>query len=150
MGQRGELWVLVQAALLVLFVFMPPDAASWPYASAFGVAGWVCVALGLLLLSWSALNLGRSLTPFPRPTDNGELITSGAYRIVRHPIYLGVLLGCLGFALVANSSARLGLTLVLFAFFDMKARREERWLIERYPNYRRYQKHVKKMIPWLY
>lgn len=150
MGHRGELWVLVQAALLVLFVFMPPDEALWPYPSAVNFAGWIFATVGLLLLSWSAVNLGRSLTPFPRPIENGELITTGAYRIVRHPIYLGVLLCCLGFALVTTSSVRLGLTLVLFVFFDLKARREERWLIEHYPDYGRYQKHVKKLIPWLY
>lgn len=149
MGQRGELWVLVQAALLVLFVVLPGDATSWPYASVFSVVGWICVACGLLLLAWSALNLGRSLTPFPRPREDGELITSGAYRLVRHPIYLGVLLICLGFALATSSSARLGLTLVLFVFFDKKASREERWLIERYPGYGQYQKQVKKLIPGL-
>lgn len=150
MGQRGELWVLVQAVLLVLFIVMPVEAGSWPYAERLAIVGWICVVLGLLLLSWSALMLGRALTPFPRPTENGALITSGAYRIVRHPIYLGILLACLGFALATGSTARFGFTLVLFVFFDRKARREERWLSERYPDYGRYQKHVKKLIPWIY
>lgn len=150
MGQRGELWVMVQAALLVLFVVLPGDASFWPYTSVFSVVGWICVACSLLLLAWSALNLGRSLTPFPRHREDGELITSGAYRIVRHPIYLGVLLICLGFAMATSSLARLGLTLVLFVFFDRKARREERWLIERYSGYGQYRRHVKKLIPWLY
>jgi protein-S-isoprenylcysteine O-methyltransferase Ste14 len=150
MGKRGEIWVLIQAVLLVSFIALPSDAVPWPYSKEFGIAGWICVALGLLLLSWSALNLGRSLTPFPRPTENGELITSGAYRIVRHPIYLGVLLTCLGFALATASSARLGMTLVLFVFFDMKARREELWLKERYPDYGLYQQRAKRLIPWLY
>jgi protein-S-isoprenylcysteine O-methyltransferase Ste14 len=134
----------------VLFFFLPADAEPWCYASVFSAAGWISAALGLLLLSWSALKLGRSLTPFPRPAENGELITIGAYRIVRHPIYLGVLLGCLGYALATNSSIRLGFTLVIFVFFDMKARREERWLVERYSDYGQYQKHVKRLIPWLY
>lgn len=150
MGQRGELWVVIQAALLVLFVVLPADATSWPYARVFSIAGWISLAFGLLLLVWSALNLGSSLTPFPRPRENGELITNGAYRMVRHPIYLGVLMICLGLATVTSSSARLALILVLFVFFDMKSRREERWLIERYPSYGQYQRHVKKLIPWLY
>jgi protein-S-isoprenylcysteine O-methyltransferase Ste14 len=150
MGQRGELWVLVQAVLLVLFVVLPVDATFWPYTRVFSVVGWISVACGWLLLAWSALNLGRSLTPFPRPREDGELITSGAYRIVRHPIYLGVLLICLGLAMASSSSARFGLTLVLFVFFDRKASREERWLIERYSSYGQYRRHVKKLIPWLY
>jgi protein-S-isoprenylcysteine O-methyltransferase Ste14 len=150
MGQRGEMWVAVQAVLLVVFIALPSGDAPWPYEMAFRVAGWMIAGLGMLLLGRSALNLGRSLTPLPRPKPDGELVTSGAYRFVRHPIYLGVLLACLGIALATTSPLRLGLTLVLFIFFDMKARKEERWLSERYPDYAGYQARVKKLIPWIY
>ncbi|WP_334189162.1 methyltransferase family protein [Noviherbaspirillum sp.] len=150
MGQRGEMWVAVQAVLLVVFIALPSGKAPWPYEMAFRAFGWVVAGLGMLLLARSALNLGRSLTPLPRPKPDGELVTSGAYRFVRHPIYLGVLLACLGIALATTSGLRLGLTLILFIFFDMKARKEERWLAERYPDYAQYQARVKKLIPWIY
>ncbi|HEV2612155.1 MAG TPA: isoprenylcysteine carboxylmethyltransferase family protein [Noviherbaspirillum sp.] len=150
MGQRGEMWVAVQAVLLVVFIALPVGEAPWPYETAFRAAGWMIAALGMLLLARSALNLGRSLTPLPRPKPGGELVTSGAYRFVRHPIYLGVLLACLGVSLATTSLLRLGLTAILFIFFDMKARKEERWLAERYPEYVQYQARVKKLIPWVY
>jgi protein-S-isoprenylcysteine O-methyltransferase Ste14 len=150
MGSRGEAWVAVQAGLLILFLAVPQVGPPWPHADAFRLAGWLLAASGILLFMWSALNLGRSLTPFPRPLPHGRLVTDGAYRFVRHPIYFAVILACLGFALSSRSVLRLALTLVLFIFFDMKARREESWLRQQYPAYADYQARVKKLIPWIY
>ena len=106
--------------------------------------------IGATLSIWSATNLGRSLTPFPRPLPDGQLVTRGAYRFVRHPIYLGVLLCAFGFALASLSPLRLVLSAILFVFFDMKSRREEKWLEQQYPEYEIYKKRVKKLLPWIY
>lgn len=150
MGQRGEIWVVVQAILLMLLVIVPSDEFHGTYTKVLIWVGWFFIVLGSLLLAWSALSLGRSLTPLPKPVPNGELITNGPYRLVRHPIYLGALLACLGFALATQSLVRLGITFVFFIFFDLKARHEERWLVERYPEYAYYKDRVKKLIPWAY
>ncbi|MDB5761464.1 MAG: isoprenylcysteine carboxylmethyltransferase family protein, partial [Herminiimonas sp.] len=91
-----------------------------------------------------------SLTPFPRPLPGGELVTTGAYRLVRHPIYSAIIIGTLGFSLASENLLRLVLTGILFVFFDMKARREEQWLQVQYPAYAIYKSRVKKMIPWIY
>jgi protein-S-isoprenylcysteine O-methyltransferase Ste14 len=116
----------------------------------FRLAGGTLVVVGLLVLSWSAWNLKRSLTPFPRPLPEGKLVTAGAYQFARHPIYLGVLIGSLGLALATTSPLRLAVTVVLFVFFDLKARREEEWLQQKYPQYAAYKSRVKKFIPWIY
>lgn len=150
MGARGELWVVIQAALLILLVFVPHVGPVWPATELFRIGGGIVFVIGLATLGVSALHLGRSLTPLPRPVDDGVLVTRGAYRYVRHPIYLGVLLAALGYALATTSPLRLLLTAVLFVFFDMKARREERWLQERYPDYEAYRRRVRKLIPWIY
>lgn len=150
MGRRGEMWVVVQAALLALFLLVPTVGPDWKNPAAFRFFGWVLIAIGIVLLTWSALNFGRSFTPFPRPVPQGQLVTTGAYRFVRHPIYFAVLICCLGFALATTSSLRLMLTLALFVFFDLKARREERWLQEQYPGYASYKRRVKKLIPGIY
>lgn len=150
MGRRGETWVVVQAILLLLFLLVPGVGPAWPYPDAFRVAGAVLGAVGILLLAWSALNLGRSLTPFPRPLPNGRLVTSGAYRFVRHPIYFAVLATCTGIALATWSPLRLALCAALLVFFDRKASREEGWLQERYPGYAAYRERVSKLIPWIY
>ena len=150
MGKRGEFWVAVQAVLLLLLFIAPPIGGLWPYAEVFRWTGWACIAVGTMALGWSAWNLGRSLTPFPRPVDDGQLVTTGAYRFVRHPIYSGVLVIALGIALLTMSPLRLVMAAVLFVFFNLKARREERWLEEKYPDYAAYRKRVKRLIPWIY
>jgi protein-S-isoprenylcysteine O-methyltransferase Ste14 len=150
MGRRGESWVIVQAALLTLFLIAPRIGSVWPNPEMFRFVGWIFAICGILLLTWSALNLGRSLTPFPRPLPEGRLVTTGAYRFVRHPIYFAVLIVCLGLALATWSPLRLILTLALLVFFDLKARREEIWLQEQYPEYASYKTRVKKLIPWIY
>lgn len=150
MGQRGASWVLVQAALLLLLFFAPADSAPWAYEGGARLAGWIAGLVGVLIFLWSAFNLGRSLTPFPRPLADGELVTHGAYRLVRHPMYLAVLLVSLGLSLMTMSTMRLLVTLLLFIFFDLKSRREERWLVEHYPAYRQYQQGTRRLIPWLY
>lgn len=150
MGKRGESWVAIQAVLLLAIIFAPAAGPAWRYPELFRLLGWTGIVIGVATLAWSARNLGRSLTPFPRPVDDGQLVTSGAYRFVRHPIYFGVLVAALGFSVVTMNPVRLALTAVLLVFFDQKARREEQWLMEKYAGYVDYRKKVRKLIPWIY
>jgi protein-S-isoprenylcysteine O-methyltransferase Ste14 len=150
MRNRGVLWVIVQAVLLALFLVVPPIGPAWPIPNVFHFAGWMLTVTGIVFTAWSALNLGRSLTPFPRPLPQGRLVTMGAYRFVRHPVYFGLLLACFGFAMATLSPLRLMLVPGLFLFFNLKARREEIWLQEQYPAYASYRMRVKKLIPWIY
>lgn len=149
MGQRGETWVAIQAVLLILYAAAPQTGGAWDSTMAM-VLGWSLCLTGLGLSAWSALNLGRSLTPLPRPLPDGQLVTHGAYALVRHPIYSGVILIAAGIALITENWLRLAASAVLFLFFDFKARAEERWLKEKYPDYEVYKTKVKKLIPWIY
>lgn len=149
MGKRGEVWVAIQAVLLILYAVAPRTSEAWDSIIAMTLGWGLCLA-GVGLCGWSALNLGRSLTPLPRPLSDGELVTHGAYALVRHPIYSGVILITAGIALITENWLRLAMTAILFLFFDFKARVEERWLEEKYPGYEGYKTQVKKLIPWIY
>jgi protein-S-isoprenylcysteine O-methyltransferase Ste14 len=114
------------------------------------MAGAALLFVGILIAATGAVNLGRNLTPLPTPKENSALIITGAYRLVRHPIYSGILFMAFGWGMWLNSWLTVGYALLLFAFFDIKSRYEEKLLLEKFPDYAAYRKRVKKLIPYLY
>jgi protein-S-isoprenylcysteine O-methyltransferase Ste14 len=83
--------------------------------------------------------MGASLSPFPRPSRDAELVEGGPFRYLRHPIYVGGTLFFAGLSLVFSVYA-LVLTGFLALFWIAKARREERYLLERFPGYADYRR----------
>ena len=103
------------------------------------VAGGLLAAAGVGLAVWGMKSLGPSLTPGTEPLPGAPLVTTGAYAHVRHPIYSGVVLILAGYTLAwSNWVLALIVGVVARQFFEAKARAEERWLVERYPQYARY------------
>jgi protein-S-isoprenylcysteine O-methyltransferase Ste14 len=78
------------------------------------------------------------------------MVETGPYRIVRHPIYAGGITLAFGYALLVNGVLTMAYVFILFAFFDYKSRREETWLVEKFMDYGRYQRRVRKLIPYVY
>ena len=79
-----------------------------------------------------------------------ELIESGLYAWVRHPIYCGIILAAFGWALYVQGALSLLWAALLVVFFDIKSRREEAWLAARFPAYADYRRRVRKLIPFIY
>lgn len=105
------------------------------------------LAAGVLLMGWGVRSLGRNLTPGTEPLPEAELVTSGAYARVRHPIYAGLVLALTGYALAwSNWTLALALGLVSLQYFRAKARAEEAWLIRRFPAYERYMRQVPRQV----
>jgi protein-S-isoprenylcysteine O-methyltransferase Ste14 len=94
-------------------------------------------------------DLRDALTPLPYPRDGAELVETGVYARVRHPIYGGLIMAAVGWGLVAASPISIVLAGVLFGFFQLKSRREEIWLTERYPGYPAYRERTRRLIPWI-
>lgn len=152
-GPRGEWYVAVQIVLFVLILRGPRNVPglSWPISGAVSsIAGIVLMALGMALSIAAALNLGTNLTPLPHPKDDASLVVSGPYRLLRHPMYGGVILLALGWAFYVEGWLTLACTALTILFFDIKTRREERWLLQRFPEYAAYRTHVRKLIPFIY
>lgn len=153
LGPRGEGWVALQGVLLVAVVLAglagaEPGGAGGPALSAAGVA--LVIAGGLLSLLGLG-NLGRSLSPFPRPREGGEFVSRGAYRLVRHPIYGGMVIAALGYGLALHAlAAGVVGSAVLLAFFTLKSAREEAWLVGRYPAYAEYRARTRRMLPFVF
>jgi protein-S-isoprenylcysteine O-methyltransferase Ste14 len=149
-GARGSSWVVVQFILMfALLAAGPLWRAQWNSSAGMAVGGAL-----LLLSAWLGLrgkrDLGTHRTPFPRPKDDAQLVTSGLYAHVRHPLYAAVIALGFAWALLWQSWPALAIATLQVLFFDAKARREERWLRERFPDYDRYRRRVKRFIPGVY
>lgn len=146
---RGRWWVAGQVPLMLVAALLPPwtgDGPLWPLRW----AGYALLAGAVLFGAWGALALGHSLTPYPRPLADAGFVACGPYRYVRHPIYSAVLCAAAGWALAWQSLWGLGFLPLFLAFFDSKARREERWLAEKYPHYAVYRQRVRRFLPGIY
>jgi protein-S-isoprenylcysteine O-methyltransferase Ste14 len=144
-------WVWGQFALIAAVL-----AASGPLARTLpgrlgpwsAIAGYLLLALGFAVMLRGAADLGRNLTPTTEPVPESRLVERGIYGLVRHPMYLGL---CLLFAAV-GLVARNGLVALLafaagVAYFEGKARTEERKLVLRHPRYREYAARVPRILP---
>ncbi len=155
-GTRGEWYVVVQIVFFALIIFGPRTwpggwLIAWPYPRAWAVVAVVLFVAGAALLGAGGRWLGRqNITALPRPRDEGTLVESGPFALVRHPIYGGGFLMALGWAIWFRGPLTLAYTGGLLVFLDMKSRREERWLCEKFRGYRDYQARVRKLIPFVY
>src|SRR5262245_37740611 len=124
LGPRGLGWVLVQGILIVLVAISGWKlGAGWPGpVRVVGVlAGSALLFCGLALVARARLDMGTTWTPLPQPRDGSKLIDTGAFSIVRHPIYAGLILAGLGWAIVMASATTFALTLVLAGFSYLKS-----------------------------
>ena len=150
---RGAWYVVIQGILIGLILFGPQGPAlvsSEPLLNILKSCGFAVGLLACLIMGIAAINLGKNLTPLPCPKDGAILIQNGLYQFVRHPMYFGVLLAALAWVLIFPNLYVLIYAISLFFLFDIKARREEVWLVERFPEYKAYQAMVKKLIPGIY
>lgn len=114
------------------------------------LAGGAAIVIGAWLLIRAVADLGRSLTPVPRPRADGRLIESGIYARLRHPIYAGMISASVGWSALTGSLGAFVAALLLAVFLDAKARREEIWLLERYDRYAAYRRRSKRFLPGIY
>lgn len=113
------------------------------------VIGLILFASGLALAIWARVYLGRNWGMPMTQRAEPELVTSGPYRFVRHPIYSGLLLALLGTALATNLYFLLVLVIV-GAYFIYSATVEERTMNTSFPaDYPSYKAHTKMLIPFV-
>ncbi|MGZ8514456.1 MAG: methyltransferase family protein, partial [Candidatus Limnocylindrales bacterium] len=137
------LWAIALAGLL-------GPAWSGPLRVVAVAVGAMLIGAGGLLAVRAVLDLGLNLTIFPKPREGARLVDTGAYGLVRHPIYGGLILGGFGWGLVTASPPALAGAVVLTFFFDLKSRREEAWLVARFDGYAAYRRRTARLLPWLY
>jgi protein-S-isoprenylcysteine O-methyltransferase Ste14 len=142
----GYSWVLIQALLLALYGL----ALAFGASASWGVWRWLgapLVAMGAWV-GLAALRMhGRKLTPLPEPNPALGLQRTGVYAVIRHPMYTGLLLSAFGLAILAQKPLAIVGATALTAFFNLKAREEERRLQRNYPEYADYQRATGRFLP---
>ena len=125
--------VLFYVSLILLFGFPPShhyyaQTQLWHFGDAMN---WILVALtaaGLLFTWWARIHLGRLWSDWVVKKAGHHVVDTGPYRLVRHPIYSGLILAAFATAIEKGTSfALLGVAIITLAFYT-KARREERFL----------------------
>ena len=152
-------FVLASSAALGLLIWQwrPLGGIAWDVQDEWArvllhliaATGWVIVLVSATLIDgFEMLGLRqvfaywRGVTPRP-----ARFVTPGFYRLVRHPLYLGFLLGC--WSVPIMSSTRLVLALTATAYILIGIQLEERDLAAVHPEYREYRRRVPMLLPWL-
>jgi protein-S-isoprenylcysteine O-methyltransferase Ste14 len=121
------------------------DTGPWQVA-----IGLVLFALGLSFAIWARVSIGGNWGTPMTQKDEPELVTSGPYRLVRHPIYSGILLAGVGTALALNWIWLVAVALAGI-YFIYSATVEERFLTERFPDdYPAYKRSSKMLVPYVF
>ncbi len=149
LGPGGEGWTIIQVALMFAIIVAGVAGPAWPMdASSLRRGAGILIATGgVAMLAGGMVGLRHSLTPFPRPLERARLQVGGAYRLVRHPIYGGLILIALGWSLNSSPLA-LVLTVTLALVLEAKSRVEESMLALRFPEYGAYRHRVRwRFVP---
>ena len=125
------------------------DLHLWPSSALPYCLGLLVLVAGLAFSVWARVHLGGNWSGNVTVKEGHELIRTGPYRYVRHPIYTGILTGVLGTAICAGTlRAALGLAMIAAAFI-VKLRAEERFMRETFPGqYEKYREEVPALIPF--
>ncbi len=122
-----------------------------PQSDLSGVIGCLLCAAGILFAIRARYILGENWSGNVTLKQGHELIRTGPYSIVRHPIYTGALLGLLGSAMVTGEMKGFVAVIVCFLGFWHKLKMEENFMMEEFPDqYPDYRKQVKMLIPFIF
>lgn len=125
-------------------------ARMYPASAAIAVLGALLTMLGVAFACWARYVLGRNWSSVVQVKQDHELIQSGPYRWVRHPIYTGLLLAFLGTAMAIGEWRGLVCVAIVAVSFWFKLKLEERWMRDNFGvAYESYMQRTKALIPGL-
>jgi protein-S-isoprenylcysteine O-methyltransferase Ste14 len=153
---QPHMWLSLSLTLGIIIAFVLPHVPIFrfvnfapinPAISVFGVL--LCVA-GMAFLVWGRHHLGRNWSQTVAIKEEHELVSSGPYCRVRHPMYTGGLVACIGSA-IAVGGPWIFLLLILGAIFLWRVGAEDKLMAQQFPNeYLDYRKRTKALIPFVW
>ena len=121
-----------------------------PRTLTMGILGDWLICLGLFIAIWARATLGANWSARVSLKENHELIQRGPYRLVRHPIYSGLLLMIVGTAVLAGQVSGFVALVICLCGFWIKLRQEEALLTKHLPGYAEYMRHTKALVPFIF
>ena len=107
------------------------------------LVGFLIIIIASIILLVAIKDLGRNLSPFPRPIKNSNLVTKGIYRFTRHPMYYSLIFISIGVFTIKLSFYYLFMTISLALIIKFKIALEEKYLMNKFKNYLLYKNEVK-------
>lgn len=145
-------WVTSRVLLIALIIFafrLPASRRPIFESPAIHFAGLLLCAAGIGIAIWARRTLGANWSPVPSIKENHELVTSGPYRLVRHPIYTGIWLAMLGSSLAGSGIWFAGLVFTS-ALVAYRVKKEDGLMTRQFPSlYPEYVKKTKAVIPFV-
>jgi protein-S-isoprenylcysteine O-methyltransferase Ste14 len=145
---KDLVYVTLQFSLILGYFFIPRFLA-FELPNYFQIFALILSIFGLFIITLALIQLNKNLTPFPSPKSNSVLIKEGLYRYVRHPIYTGIMMFIFFYAIYTYHLPRLIFAFILYALFYFKSKYEEVMLINKFSEYKIYQKHTGRFFPHL-
>ncbi len=107
------------------------------------LVGFLIIIIAFIMLLVAIKDLGKNLSPFPRPKKNSKLVTTGIYRFTRHPMYYSLIFISLGIFITKLSIYYLFLSISLGLIFIFKISLEEQYLKNKFKNFLLYKNQIK-------
>lgn len=145
---KDLVYVTLQFSLILRY-FLIPRFLAFELPNYIQLFAFILSMLGLLIIALALIQLNKNLTPFPSPKANSVLIKEGLYQYVRHPIYTGIIFFVFFYSLSTLHLARLIVALILYGLFYFKSKYEEAMLINKFDDYKNYQKQTGRFFPLL-
>ena len=150
---KGWLFVITQFTLspiVVILAFLEHNSGTHS-SSDINIVGSVIIFTLSVIIGLSAIfSFNQWVTPVPIPRLNSKFVKRGIYSVIRHPMYLSVILFILGCLIYFQSVCSYIPFLLVVYFFTYKIKFEESLLIEKFPGYKTYQSETKKLLPFIY
>jgi protein-S-isoprenylcysteine O-methyltransferase Ste14 len=148
---KGRVFAVIQFCILIsALVFTFAWHERNPELIWLHYSGGLVVLAGIVIAVLSVYTYGQMVTPNPYPLKEVELRTTGIYRKVRHPMYLGVLIAIIGWCMMFFSIISIFFPLTALMFLIVKINFEEKQLIKRFPEYLLYKEKSYRLFPYIY
>lgn len=151
--KKGRKYIYVQFVILLILllsVYIEKRYLSIVISNIYEISGWFILILGIVILFFSIFNFAQIITPNPVPREKAVLRTPGIYSLIRHPMYLSIILIATGYVMMNSCLMSFTVVILLLIFFIKKIKLEETILKIRFPSYTKYISKTKKLIPFIY